>query len=122
RGVEALDAETQVVRAVGEAQRLVPVDAPGGDELEQRRVEGAAPFGRRRRHRVLERVEVARLHELLHPRRVEEDLERRGAPAAATDSVSTPTSRWVTMDCLCAWANSIGSSMVTMCPASDALR
>jgi len=29
-------------------------------------------------------------------------------------TVSTPTSRWLTMDFLCGWTNSTGSSMVMM--------
>src|SRR5450830_146577 len=42
--------------------------------------------------------------------------------AVAQSSVSTPTSRWVTMQLPCRWMNSTGSSMVMMWPWLCALR
>ena len=42
--------------------------------------------------------------------------------ATSKDSVSMPTSRWVTMQFWCWWMNSIGSSMVMMWPLEFLLR
>jgi hypothetical protein len=41
-------------------------------------------------------------------------LAHRGAQRAWKSSVSTRTSRWLTIDSLSSWRISIGSSMVTM--------
>ncbi|MNF93243.1 hypothetical protein D3C84_759110 [compost metagenome] len=42
--------------------------------------------------------------------------------ATSNDSVSMPTSRWVTMQPWCWWMNSMGSSMVMMWPWEFRLR
>ena len=47
---------------------------------------------------------------------------RIGSEQFAYECVSTPTSRCVMIYFLCGWMNSIGSSIVTMCPASSVLR
>ncbi|MNP20997.1 hypothetical protein D3C76_1136000 [compost metagenome] len=42
--------------------------------------------------------------------------------AVSKESVSSPTSRWVTMQPLCWWMNSMGSSMEMMWPVEFWLR
>ncbi|VTQ41022.1 Uncharacterised protein [Pseudomonas aeruginosa] len=42
--------------------------------------------------------------------------------ATSKESVSSPTSRWVTMQPWCWWMYSIGSSMEMMCPVEFLLR
>ena len=47
--------------------------------------------------------------------------ERRLQRAARSPSASAPISRWLTMQLLCMWRNSIGSSIVRMCSSRSSL-
>ena len=65
------------------------------------------------RDRVVHRLALAHLADQDHVRRLAQGvLQRR----PASPSVSTPTSRWVTMQLRCSCTNSIGSSIVMMWP------
>jgi hypothetical protein len=62
--------------------------------------------------RVLHRLAVADLAHQDHVGRLAQRVLQRDSQS----SVSTPTSRWVTMQFLCGCTNSTGSSMVMMWP------
>ena len=88
----------------------------GRVERVERRHDEVAGLGRVERG--LDRLEVAHLAD-------EDDvgiLAQGGAERLArTTRVSTPISRWLTIDFLSRWRNSIGSSIVMMCSARVAL-
>ena len=84
------------------ADRLRGVDGVQRREDEVARLGGL--------HGGLGRLGVAQLADQDHVR----VLAERAAERLAEEAVSSPTSRWLTMQSWSSWRNSIGSSIVTM--------
>src|SRR5688572_23879004 len=77
-----LDVEPHFVGRIGEAQRVLVADAAGLVQIEQRLVEGLHAQLARLLHDLLDLVDLALEDQVADQRRVEQDLDRRGAPLA----------------------------------------